>query len=200
MKKAFLAIILFSAIISAFGQTAEETKSAPLTIASNPEAISLSSQFEPTGKGNWLVGVQAANIGYNINLKIFTITLTPQAGYFIRRNLAIGAELDFDMQSAYGTVYTGWGVNPFIRKYFGGAEKTKFFIQGNVGIGGNSFDSASALNYNLGATLGYSYFLNSYVALETGLAAKIIVPPGSGDAENRLGLNLGFQIHLPRKK
>ena len=53
------------------------------------------SSFAQTEKGSWMVGGNlGANSGRNTNYDIFNIYFTPQAGYFIIKNLAIGTGID----------------------------------------------------------------------------------------------------------
>ncbi len=149
-----------------------------------------------TEKGGWMVGAQAANISYNTTAEIFSLTLSPQAGYFVSDNFAVGANLGLSIASASGTSSTVWAIGPFARAYFGGTEKSKFYAQANTGLGGISGSTA----YNLGATVGYTYFITKNVGLETGLGYNYSDSTNGGMGSSDLGLNLGFQIYLGKKK
>ncbi|MBB2144213.1 hypothetical protein GM921_01835 [Pedobacter sp. LMG 31464] len=153
-----------------------------------------------TEKGTWMVGAQAANINYNTTSEVFSLSLSPQAGYFVKDNLAIGAKLGLNVASASGTTATSWGIGPFVRGYFGGTEKSKFFAEGNAGLGGVSYSGASSTAYNLGATLGYAYFITKNIGLETGLGYGYSNSTDGGMGSSDLGLNLGFQIYIGKKK
>ena len=153
-----------------------------------------------TEKGNWMVGAQAANINYNTTAEIFSLTLSPQAGYFVSDNFAVGAKLGLGIVSASGSTVTVYSIGPFARGYFGGTEKSKFFAEGNVGLGGVSASGVSNTAYNLGATLGYTYFITKNVGLETGLGYGYSNSTNGGMGSSDLGLNLGFQIYLGKKK
>ncbi|PWS31326.1 outer membrane beta-barrel protein [Pedobacter paludis] len=153
-----------------------------------------------TEKGSWMVGAQAANINYNTTSEVFSFSLSPQAGYFVKDNLAIGGKLSLDIVSASGSTATSWGIGPFVRGYFGGTEKAKFFAEGNVGLGGISYSGASSTAYNLGATVGYAYFITKNVGLETGLGYGYSNSTSGGMSSSDLGLNLGFQIYLGKRK
>ena len=148
-----------------------------------------------TEKGGYIVGAQAASINYNTTSEVFSLNLSPQVGYFVKDNLAVGASAGLGIVSASGTSTTSWSIGPFARAYFGGTETSKFFAQGNVGIGGVSGDTA----YNLGAGLGYTYFITKNVGLETGLGYNYTDATGGGASSSNLGLNLGFQIYLGKK-
>ena len=148
-----------------------------------------------TEKGGWIVGAQAANVSYNTTADIFTLTLSPQAGYFVADNFAIGANLRISMSNATGS-NTVWAIGPFARAYFGGTEKSKFYAQANTGLVGMS----GATAYNLGATLGHTYFITRNVGLETALGYNYSDSTNGGMGSSDLGLNLGFQIYLGKKK
>lgn len=149
-----------------------------------------------TEKGNWLVGANLANINYDFDFKEFSLELTPQAGYFIADDVAVGALLNLGVNAPEGgDAETFWGIGPFVRGYFGGTEKGKFFGQADLAFGGYE----SETRFGLGATAGYAYFLTKNVALETGLGYDYYKWEGSDGASN-LGLNVGFQIYLSGKK
>lgn len=151
-----------------------------------------------TEKGNWMVGADVANLDYQFESDVFTINLVPQAGYFVSDNLAVGAMANLGIITGGETV-TIFGLGPFIRGYFGSTGKGKFFGQGNVGFSGVSVRGDTATQFDAGATLGYAWFLNRSVALETGLGYSY-TKPGSFKGLSDLGLRFGFQIHLPGKK
>ena len=151
-----------------------------------------------TEKGGWMVGAQAANISYNTNAEVLNLNLTPQAGYFVSDNFAVGASLALNVLSVPGAggANTTWSIGPFARAYFAGTEKSKFFAQANAGLG----DIGTTV-YNLGAGVGYTYFFTKNVGLETGLGYDYMnATSGGGTGISNLGLNLGFQIYLGKKK
>lgn len=155
-----------------------------------------------TEKGNWMVGAQAANINYNYDstYDVFRLTLTPQAGYFVKNNLAIGAKLSLDLVSSDGTTAV-WSVGPFVRGYFGGNEKSKFFAEANPSLGRIQLGGEGFTMYNLGASVGYAYFITKNIGLETGLSYNYSnATDGGGLGSTDLGLNIGFQIYLGKKK
>src|SRR5690606_569612 len=149
-----------------------------------------------TEKGGWLVGANLAGINYGFDSKVFSLGLNPQAGYFIADNVALGASLHLGVDAPKdGDAVTSWGIGPFVRGYFGGTEKGKFFGQADVAFGGVE----SATSFGLGATAGYAYFITKNVALETGLGYTYLKPE-SVDGLSDIGLNVGFQIYLGGKK
>lgn len=153
-----------------------------------------------TEKGSWMVGAQAANINYNSTYEVFQLLLTPQAGYFVKNNLAIGAKLSLDLVSSDGTSKV-WSVGPFVRGYFGGNDKSKFFAEANPDLGGVSVGGENFTIYNLGASVGYAYFITKNIGLETGLSYNYSnATDGGGMGSTDLGLSFGFQIYLGKKK
>jgi len=153
-----------------------------------------------TEKGGWMVGASVANLNYGLTDKDFSLDLTPQAGYFISDNVALGGQLLLSVYSPKdGESLTSWGIAPFVRGYFGGTEKGKFFGQGNVGVAGSSFDDETTTAFALGATAGYAYFITRNVSLETGLGYSYSKAKDF-DGSSNLGLNFGFQIYLGGKK
>lgn len=152
-----------------------------------------------TAQGNWLMGGNASFTsgkssadGAKSNT---TINISPDAGYFVADDLAIGAMVSF--QSATGG-YSAFSAAPFVRYYFLPiGDNAKLFGQGSFGFGSSKFDdddeSVSSTNWSIAA--GPAFFLNQNVALETtlfyGSSKQKDVP-----AYNTFGLNIGFQIHL----
>jgi outer membrane protein W len=149
-----------------------------------------------TEKGTWMVGANVANLNYGITQKDFSVSLNPQAGYFISNNVALGANLSLGIYAPdEGDTQTSYFIGPFVRGYFGGTEKGKLFAQGNVGFGGVSESGESNSLTNLGAGLGYAYFITKNVGLETSLGYNY-TKPKDFDGQSNIGLNFGFQIYL----
>ncbi|WP_192822229.1 outer membrane beta-barrel protein [Rufibacter sp. LB8] len=137
---------------------------------------------------------------------------TPRLGYFAGNNFAIGASLPFLYNtSTYGSV-TSIGLAPFVRGYFG-ASATKFFLEGRAGVTRENYETEGGFMYSdaetsrtvqfFGVGAGLAQFINEHVGLEILLSYD-----KSDEASfrfetnklNGLNLNIGFQIHLPRKK
>lgn len=151
-----------------------------------------------TEEGTWMIGTNVANIDYLFDSETFNLNLLPQAGYFVSDNIAVGAQANLGIISGGGETITTYGIGPFVRGYFGGTEKAKFFAQGNVAYSGVS-DGVSSNQFDAGVALGHAWFLNKHVAFETALAYSY-VKQEDVDGQSGLGLRLGFQIHLPGKK
>jgi outer membrane protein len=157
------------------------------------------------------VGNTSVVTGTNVNF-----TLTPQFGYFIMDNLAVGAELQFGVSSfnpkdngfsSSSTVNTLIG--PFARYYF----EPGIFVQGGFGLGSQStkFEAGNGTTteikfvtsrVNLG--VGYALFLNDNVAVEPMIMYQSMVnreidsDPVEKDVDNGIYISVGFQIYLSK--
>lgn len=155
-------------------------------------------------KGTVMVGGQLANLGFgfgtanNVQLQI-----SPKVGYFVQNNLAIGAEVPLGFIAVRGSdPIFNYGVGAFGRYYFAPKEfninnvlnKGRFFAEAGLGIAGQT-NVEVGFNIRFGA--GYAYFISPNVALEA--SAMYSGTYGTGNVSG-LGINLGFQIHLPTKK
>ena len=110
----------------------------------------------------------------------------PNVGFFVANNIAVGGR--FSIVTSEG--YTAWGVGPFVRGYFAGSDKGKFFAEASGNVGGVT-DSDTEVGFGAGA--GYALFLNKSIALEFGANYNKL-----GDAEGIFGVGIGFQIHFKR--
>ena len=158
-------------------------------------------------RGNVLVGSDLA--GFQVGLKKNAetdISLTPKAMWFIKDNVAVGAYVNFGLQTAKGYTYTNYGVGPIARYYVSSPKVNllqhgRFFFEGNVGIEGtNSKIAGVSSNTNglgLGIGPGYAYFITPNIGLETMLKYNSQVGFGNTTTISNLNLNLGFQIYLP---
>src|SRR5690606_7018388 len=95
----------------------------------------------------------------------------------------------------------GYGVAPFVRYYFpqGSSSTGRFFAQGDIGISGSSPGAGASLF--LGANVGYAHFITNSVALEVTAGYNYTKATATGsNAQNGLGVALGFQIYLPGQR
>jgi len=170
----------------------------------------LSSQhaFAQTEKGNWLVGVNVADLHYskdrNYGIKQYGISLQPDAGYFVADRLAVGAGLELTLtgykaeNSFSGEINKGhtivYGLSPFVRYYFLDASKHKVYGQafGSYRESYSKFPygSSSDNEWGVGISAGYNYFITPSVALAAG-------PYFNRYDSYDLGLFLGLQVFLP---
>lgn len=159
-----------------------------------------------TEKGNVMIGAQLANIGGTVakgTNNTFNLTLSPNVGWFIQDDLAIGAKVLLDAKFQKGDDPVNWGVVPFARYYFPGqgvevVRKTRVFAEAGAGVGGSGSGGSTTTGFRGFGGVGAAYFLNTNIALET--SANVGIIAGNGNTVFNPNINLGFQIHLPTKK
>jgi len=136
-----------------------------------------------TEKGTLLLG---GDISFQTSDGNSLFTAKPAVGYFIANNFAIGGQ--FTLFASDG--FTSWAIGPFIRAYFAGSEKGKFYGQLGLNVGG-----ASGTNTEVGAGIaaGYAIFLNRSIAIDLGLSYD-----KTGDSKGIFGVGAGFQIHFKK--
>lgn len=153
-----------------------------------------------------MVGGSVANIRFTNG---FQGTLTPQLGYFIKNNWAIGGQVKLDVISPEGTsnTQTNWGVGAFTRYYFSDSQVTtltnngRFFGHAKVGFEGRNSSTGNTTNgVGLGIAAGYAYFITPNVALEAILGFEGIAGGGNTNFNGDVTLGVGFQIHLPNSR
>lgn len=155
--------------------------------------------LDPIKKGNWMVGGSLGSLGYSFEGESFNININPRAGYFISDGVAVGLSLNGGFQSVKDSedIWT-YGVAPFVRYFFpeGSSSTGRFFGQGEVGIAGAN--NGSDVTFAAGVGLGYAHFITRSVALEAMVGYNYSkANNASANAQNGLGINLGFQIYLP---
>lgn len=156
MKKSFLTITILLFTLSAFAQfTSQGTF---LLGGSSNLGLNFLSSKSKLGDGDFQDGP-----------KTTSFNISPQVGYFIIDNLAIGGTLDFssEKETFDDLKYTSSNVlvGPFVRYYF-----DKLYAEGSIGVGSAKTDFGSGENksslsaWSIGA--GYALLLNDAVALE----------------------------------
>jgi outer membrane protein len=151
-----------------------------------------------TEQGRWQVGTQIGSLSYVDNgssgSKQFSGSLLPSAGYFISKNLLLGAGLPLSLSSSrsqdIGSVYgghdakstiTGVGIAPFVRYYIGSAKLKPFvglsysYVLSNANYQSYTGVKSSAKGHTNVVTpnLGLAYFLTQNVALTATLEYNI---------------------------
>lgn len=156
-------------------------------------------------------GLFSINFGLNEGAG-FDLGLSPKVGYFMSDNFAVGAivNLGFSKSPESGgesTNTTVYGVQGFTRFYVRPGEARlddvvrsgRFFLETNAGIAGVNIKGGPTTNgFAFGFGPGYSYFLNSNIALETSVKYNGLTGGGNRAYQHAVGLNLGIQIFLPR--
>ncbi|HVG16801.1 MAG TPA: outer membrane beta-barrel protein [Chitinophagaceae bacterium] len=187
MKKNLLALLL---VIAAFATTA-------------------SAQLQ---KGYYLIGgdLATANIGFSDGTP-FNINISPKVAWFRSNNLAVGGFINLGLSTAkdLGTT-VNYGIGPLARYYFGSSTVSttgttsarssgRWFVEGDFGIQGiNTSGGSSTTGLGIGIGPGLAYFVNENIALEALLKYNKVFGFGNDGGQSLLGINLGFQIYLPR--
>jgi outer membrane protein len=183
-------------------------------------------------EGDWIVGLTSNFFGggngitvFNPNTVGFAITsskiknggsdidgpnrtyfnISPNAGYFIMDNLAVGVGLGFDLykEEDEDDAETTFGISPFARYYFD-LENIKPFAQVGFGVGSYSYGSEdsmkeSILHFGLGA--GIALFLNDNVSVDfaLGYTSESYKPKDEDDLKyvyGSFGLGIGLTMFL----
>jgi hypothetical protein len=136
--------------------------------------------------------------------------LSPNVGYFVADNVAVGVRLGFgaDFVNIFkrGQMTNPFGnMNVFGRYYFGISDKLKLPIELSTGFSAiHNEGGAYPTTMRYGAALagGVNLFLNKNIAFEAMLryGGSTSIVPNVGGYRGNLSLNLGFQIYLPSKK
>ena len=164
--------------------------------------LSSSAQIQ---KGNVMVGANFANISLDLDRpNVFTATLTPKAAWFIKDNVAVGAYVEFGIQTAKGsTTTTSYGVGPMARYYTGSDVEVlkhgRLFGEATVGFGGQNVSdgggSTNGINFSLGP--GFAYFVTPNIGVEALFKYNGLAGFGSTNYQNNINLQFGLQIYLP---
>lgn len=153
--------------------------------------------------------------GFNLGLNDgagFDVGLSPKAGYFINDNLLLGGIVNLGYtkspevtggESVHTFIY---GVQGLSRFYLRPSDVElndvvntgRFFLETNAGVAGvNIKDGATTNGFTFGFGPGYSYFLNSNVALEASAKYSGLAGGGNTEYQNSLGIHLGIQVFIP---
>lgn len=171
-----------------------------------------------TNQGTFLIG-GSSNLGLNFlsrksklgsgdfqdGPKTTSFNISPQLGYFIIDNLAIGGTLDFSSSKEEDDTFTytesSVFVGPFVRYYF-----DKLYAEGNFGVGsaksdfGGSENKSSLSGWNIAA--GYALLLSDAVALEPQIGyASVSAKNNDSDITSRnsgLFVNLSLFVYLSK--
>lgn len=186
-------------------------------------ALICSGAYAQFNKGRYLVGGNVGFAAYTGKTKTdnststtshsTTFNLSPDVGYFVIDNLAVGAGLSLRTSSTKGDggdnskdTDTDFTLTPFARYYL----DQGIFFQGQVGFGsGSNKHKPNGSNtttttkhgvFDWGLGVGYAYFLNDYVAIEPMVSyvsyANNYKDPDFKTVNSGITLNVGFQIYL----
>lgn len=150
------------------------------------------------------VGFNSTN-DKNFEEKTSSFNISPQLGYFISEDLAIGGMLSYSSykEEVAGTDTedrSGFGVGAFARYYFLDlGERFKTYTEFGVGYSSlNDKSGTDDLKYNTigaGLDLGINYFVTENIALTFGLKNVLSFSSSKYDidgAEAETNFNLGF--------
>lgn len=126
------------------------------------------------------------------DVSVTTIDVSPNLGYFIADDLAIGLSLNLSSVSVDGNSSTDFGLGPFIRFYFADAIFAQ--VGANLGLGDREF-----VDLELG--IGYSWFVDNSVAIEPKLFYRLhnVGDDVLDDFDSSVfGLSIGIQAFVDR--
>ena len=152
--------------------------------------------------------------GFNLGLDEdsgYNIGISPKIGYFLNNNFVVGAIVNLGYDNAAGDDGDAantflYGVQGFTRFYLAPSDVNlgdefpagQFFVETQAGIAGRNIEDSDTTNgFAFGFGPGYSYFLNSSVALEASVKYNGLTGFGSDSYQNSLGVNLGITIVIP---
>jgi len=162
--------------------------------------------FSQTSKGTWLAGGTAGFSSLKTgDAKLTIIDLSPNVGYFLINNLALGLNVQIasatsnsGVSGASDVTATSSYFGPQVRYYFTSLGKNaKLFGNGTFVVGSTKVgSSASVSSTGWGLSAGSAFFLNKNVALEVALGYSSDKVKDATESTNAIGLKAGFQIHL----
>jgi hypothetical protein len=152
-----------------------------------------------TEKGDWLVG---GLLDLNTAKNSTTFNFSPNAGYFLANNLAIGGNLVFAYDKLGDLKVTTFGIGPFVRYYFTD-DKVRPFFAGDMTFEKRKVEQTvgsfteDAFSWFLGG--GAAFFINENVAVD-GLLGYAHSKVSDEDGSGGLRLRVGFQVYINRSQ
>ncbi len=125
--------------------------------------------------------------------------MSPDAGYFVEDDIAIGAwvPLSLDLGDNYRVI--GYGIVPFFRYYVDQMDDMMYFITANIGFTGNATKIGGVSDSNTGlvggAGMGVTYMLTESVGVE-GIIGYSFNKYKDVDLQSRIGIDIGFQVYF----
>lgn len=152
-----------------------------------------------TDRGDWLIG---GLLELNTAKSSTTVQFSPNAGFFVAKNFAIGGNLIYSYDKLGDIKVSGFGIGPFVRYYFT-EEKVRPFFAGDMtfekrklttSLGSNTED---AFSWFLGG--GAAFFINENVAVD-GLLGYAHSKVSDEDGGGGLRFRVGFQVYINRRQ
>jgi hypothetical protein len=193
MKQSFLLILAFFATsIIATAQTDLPRPQVRAPVAA--DAIQ---------QGNWILGADIGNLGYNFKSETFSFEIMPRAGLFVSDNAVIGIQTQLGLIAYDNGEQFYYGLTPFARYYFpeGARASGRWFGEAVVGFAGSSLENSdedAIFSSVFGLRAGYAHFVGQNVALEGSIGyTRTNSDIDIGTAKSGLSLGFGFNIYLP---
>ena len=151
-----------------------------------------------TEKDDWLIG---GTLQFNTSKANSVFQFSPQVGYFIINNFAIGGRFVVDHNKLGDDRTTAIGAGPFARYYF---LKAKFrpFVAADMDFssvkrktGSTPSSTETAFNYFIGG--GGAFFISDNVALETIMGYRYTKVENKESAGG-FNFRIGFQVYINR--
>ena len=117
------------------------------------------------------------------------VTIAPNVAYYFMNDFAFGLSVNFSSTSFDGNSTSSTFLGPYLRYYV----TNPIF----VAVGAN-FGLDDGAGTAFGASVGYSWFLNSAVAIEPQLFFNSYNNDGDINDSNEFGLSIGVQAFLGR--
>ncbi|GAA5096989.1 hypothetical protein GCM10023210_31470 [Chryseobacterium ginsengisoli] len=163
-------------------------------------------------QGNWLVGSSLLSSNFGLNTGGgYNIAIQPKGAYFIKDNVAVGGYVNLAISKVTNGSPTrfDYAVGGLGRYYLSPGEKGvdnllnhgRWFLEGNVGIGGSSVESGnSTTGLDFGVGPGYSYFITPNIGIEGLVKYQGQAGFGNEGLNSNITFNVGFSIYLPTSK
>lgn len=159
-----------------------------MTIAAAFVATTMSAQIYVGG------GLNLSSQSYDGN-STSTISVTPEVGYVLDENSALGLGITFGTSGKDDTKQTKFGVNPYYRYNFLKTEKVNLFVDGSFEFmnykGDGEKDKDAKMNvWSIGLRPGVAVALNDKLSFVStmGLLGYKSSKPDGGKATNTFGL------------
>lgn len=153
-----------------------------------------------TEKGDCMVG---GGFRLNTSKNNTEIAFTPNVGFFIINDLALGGNLVLDYTKSGDNKFTSFGIGPFARYCFPGV-KVRPILQANFNylstkskIGTNASSTNTGINYFLGG--GAAIFISDQVSLDF-LMGYDHTKYKDFDGSGGFALTIGFQVYLHKRQ
>jgi len=135
----------------------------------------------------------------------FGLSLSPVAGYFPVKNLAVGGSLTGGLTrlklGSESFNYNSFGGGLFSRYYVPVSEKVMPFAHVGCNVlfrNGQTLSSSAPSEYNISPGIGLAYFITPNVSIEPMFNYDYRIQRNHSVGSGRF--NLGFQVYLNRKK